>query len=306
MPGALGAFRLHLLLSCIALTSLRGQTTTPPWQPAVYAHRAAGTGTASLRARTSTLVGTGSPRQVVIRAVSRFVPAADSWETLPISLPKSVRLPVPAARQIYSHDTDPVLLDIPGPVGLFWAEWLEDGHRVTSFLYAGPMLCEDVMLGPAPAGRIAVCVPFPDRAEARFVPDPDLGAQTAHGTLRPLSPKLTGCDSPRAAASDSVYEADAVDQPVRPRRLTIEWMPLRIGHVLKGQTTLRFIVDRSGKIDRCSIVLLEEGAPEWTEAVVRELRSARYQPARRGGQTVRQWVHQLFTYYSDGRPYDSR
>jgi hypothetical protein len=219
MPaGALGAFGLHLLLSCIAFTPLRGQAMTPPWQSAVYAHRAAGTGTASLRARTSTLVGTGSPRQVVIRTVSRFVPGAETWEALPISLPKSVRLPIPAARQIYSHDTDLVLLDIPEPVGLFWAEWEEDGHRVTSFVYAGPLLCEDVMLGPATAGRIAVCVPFPDRAEARFVPDPDLGARTAHGTPRSLSPMLTGCDSPRAAASDSVYEADAVDQPVRPRR----------------------------------------------------------------------------------------
>jgi hypothetical protein len=44
----------------------------------------------------------------------------------------------------------------------------------------------------------------------------------------------------------------------------------------------------------------------WTDAVVRELRSARYQPARRGRQNVRQWVQQLFTYYNDGRPHGSR
>lgn len=297
-PYVLPAVWLHLLLSYLAPSLLPGQTK--PWKPAVYAHHAGGTGAASLRARTSELVGTDSPRQVTIRSVSRFVPARDTWEPVAIPLPRSVRVPVPAPRQVYSSETDPVLLDIPHAVGLFWAEWEEDGHPVASFAYAGPILCEDVMLGPAPAGRIAVCVPFPDRAEARFVPDP------AHRTLRPLPARLTGCDSSQVAPGDSVYEADAVDQPVRSRRLTIEWVPLRIGHVLRGHTALRFIVERSGKINRCSFTILEEAAPGWTDAVVRELRNARYQPAKRAGQTVRQWVYQLFTYHSDGRDYDAR
>ena len=30
--------------------------------------------------------------------------------------------------------------------------------------------------------------------------------------------------------------------------------------------------------------------------MVKELRKARYQPARHGGEKVRQWVYQLFTY----------
>jgi hypothetical protein len=128
-----------------------------------------------------------------------------------------------------------------------------------------------------------------------------LGAQTRQGAPRPLSPGLTGCDSSQAMPTDSVYQADAVDQPVRPMRLRIEWVPFRSDHVLKGQSAFRFIVEASGKINRCSIVLLQESAPQWTEAVVRELRSARYQPARHGGQKVRQLVEQLFTYYSDGR-----
>jgi hypothetical protein len=79
---------------------------------------------------------------------------------------------VPPPRQVYSQDTDQILLTISEPVGLFWVEWEEDGHRVTSFAFAGRTLCNDVMLGPAPEGRVAVCVPFADRAEARFVPDP--------------------------------------------------------------------------------------------------------------------------------------
>jgi hypothetical protein len=111
----------------------------------------------------------------MVRAVSRFAPGADVWQPLPLRLPISFRLTVPKPRQIYSRETDQVLLVVPEPVGLFWAEWEENGHRVTSFMYAGPILCEDVMLGPTPPGQVAVCVPFADRAEARFVPDPTRG-----------------------------------------------------------------------------------------------------------------------------------
>jgi hypothetical protein len=71
--------------------------------------------------------------------------------------------------------------------------------------------------------------------------------------------------------------------------------------VLTGSTMLRFVVDGSGWIDRCSIVLVEEASPEWTAAVLTELRGARYEPARKGGRRVRQVVYQVFTYHSDGR-----
>lgn len=161
-----------LVLGSATLHHLQGQTKTQSWKPVGYAHRATGTGTASLRASASELLKTGSPRRLVVRAVLRFVSSGDRWEPLAILLPVSVRVPVPPPRQVYSQDTDQILLTIPEAVGLFWVAWEEDGRRVTSFAYAGPTLCNDVMLGPAPAGRVAVCVPFADRAEARFVPDP--------------------------------------------------------------------------------------------------------------------------------------
>jgi hypothetical protein len=74
-----------------------------------------------------------------------------------------------------------------------------------------------------------------------------------------------------------------------------------MGEVLAGRTMLRFVVDGSGWVDRCSIVLVEESSPEWTAAVLTELRRARYEPARKGGRRVRQLVYQVFTYHSDGR-----
>jgi hypothetical protein len=118
---------------------------------------------------------------------------------------------------------------------------------------------------------------------------------------RQLLPAETGCDSLHQAAADSVYEADAVDRPVRAPYLRVNGIPYRLREVLTGRTMLRFVVEGSGSVDRCSIVLVEESSPEWTAAVLTELRGARYEPARKGGQRVRQLVYQVFTYHSDGR-----
>jgi hypothetical protein len=118
---------------------------------------------------------------------------------------------------------------------------------------------------------------------------------------RVLSPTVTGCDSTPGATPNTVYLADQVDRPVRPSRLTLQAMPLRLRHVLRGRSILRFIVEPTGKINRCSIVLVEEASPEWTDSVVTQLRSSRYEPARRDGQKVAQWVEQLFIFQNDAR-----
>jgi hypothetical protein len=128
-----------------------------------------------------------------------------------------------------------------------------------------------------------------------------VAAQASDSLPRQLSSEETGCDSLQKSTTDPVYEADAVDAPVQARRLPIKDMPFRTREVLSGRSAFRFIVEASGRIDRCSIELLEETIPDWTEAVLRELRHARYQPARLEGRPVRQRVYQLFTYHQDGR-----
>ncbi len=130
---------------------------------------------------------------------------------------------------------------------------------------------------------------------------PALAAQDAGAAARQLGPSQTGCDTTRSASADSVYDFDAVDQQVEAARLDIDEMPFRTREVLTGRSVLRFIVESSGAINRCSIVLVEEDNPAWTDAVVKELRKARYQAARKEGRKVRQRVHQIFTYHQDGR-----
>ena len=118
---------------------------------------------------------------------------------------------------------------------------------------------------------------------------------------RHLSAAETGCDSLRQAPTDSVYEADAVDRPVRAAYVRVKTLPYRMREVRTGRAMLRFVVDSTGWVDRCSITLVEESSAEWTAAVLPELRQARYEAARKGGRRVRQLVYQVFMYHSDGR-----
>ncbi|HKT58686.1 MAG TPA: hypothetical protein VJQ46_01470 [Gemmatimonadales bacterium] len=46
---------------------------------------------------------------------------------------------------------------------------------------------------------------------------------------------------------------------------------------------------------------MEESSPEWTAAVLPEIRKARFEPAWKDGRKVRQLIYQVFTYHSDGR-----
>ena len=118
--------------------------------------------------------------------------------------------------------------------------------------------------------------------------------------LRQLSAE-TGCDSTRPAVTEPVFQADSVDRPARAPYVRVTQLPYRMREVQTGRTMLRFVVDAEGRVERCSIALVEESSPEWTAAVIPELRKARFDPARKDGRKVRQLVYQVFLYHSDGR-----
>ena len=71
--------------------------------------------------------------------------------------------------------------ELPREVALFqvhWVEYHDDLPSARNMAYkdalvtSGPVLCNDIDMPPAPEGRVPACVPFADRAEARFVPSP--------------------------------------------------------------------------------------------------------------------------------------
>jgi hypothetical protein len=118
---------------------------------------------------------------------------------------------------------------------------------------------------------------------------------------RLLSAAETGCDSLHRVRLDSAYEADSVDRQVRAPYVRVTTLPYRMGEVRTGRTMLRFVVDSTGWVDRCTITLVEESSPDWTTAVLPAMKQARYEAARKDGRRVRQVVYQVFTYHSDGR-----
>ncbi|MGE3527501.1 MAG: hypothetical protein AB7I33_16415, partial [Gemmatimonadales bacterium] len=162
---------IALLFAGVLASSATAQVPDLP-DPVVYPHRDTA-GMASLRADAAELARRGNPLRVTVRAVFRFVPDKDAWETVRLAGQPSITLAVPAPQQIHSPETDPVIFEAPGPVGLFWVVWDEDGRLEANPLVAGPVLCIDSRPGPAPADRVAACVPFAVHAEVRFIPDPE-------------------------------------------------------------------------------------------------------------------------------------
>jgi hypothetical protein len=101
-----------------------------------------------------------------LRALLGYQPTERAWKKVPNPQPqlRSIRRE-PATRQI-------ARLPVEAP-RLYAVCWEESGHHYVNLVPIGPILCNDVMLGPAPTvGLVAACVPFDDHAVASFVPDP--------------------------------------------------------------------------------------------------------------------------------------
>jgi hypothetical protein len=153
----------------IAWALLSGSPAEETTTPVGYIYRATRSGWCSLRVNQALLKArtTISPE-----SVWKYDPSTERWGKLDRTRTKS-KLVRPQKRQIYSGKTDDVVLPLPHDFGLFWVKWKEDGRPTGAFAFSGPMLCEDISLGPPNRGdRVATCIPFEDRALAAYVPDP--------------------------------------------------------------------------------------------------------------------------------------
>jgi hypothetical protein len=147
---------------------------------AIVVRRAAGTGLASLQVDESWFLSHPEPVDFALHAMCRFEPDAGQWVSLPP--PKTGwAWRIPPRQATEAGMPERVVVRLPADVALYWLQWIERDHRDRrvgaesvreALAPSGPVLCNDIDLGPAPPGRIPACVPFPDRAEARFVPIP--------------------------------------------------------------------------------------------------------------------------------------
>jgi hypothetical protein len=147
-----------------------------------------GKGYAQLTIDEAWLQREGIPRTIQLERMCQFNPATNAWQPAPAtdargSLRVMVRSPGEAGQP------PRVLALLPREPGLYWVQWRE-GLRDTggnaarsareaafkqhdALVPSGPILCNDVDIGHAPAGTVATCVPFAGRAQVRFVPKPD-------------------------------------------------------------------------------------------------------------------------------------
>src|SRR4029079_1220800 len=101
----------------------------------------------------------------------RYDPNSDRWIRQSQETVRNILLR-PAPISGLSTNVDELLW--PVEIGLYWVSFTENGASRSSFVFKGPVACNDVCLGEPPKGKVPACVPFKDSAEARFVPDPKI------------------------------------------------------------------------------------------------------------------------------------
>jgi hypothetical protein len=162
------------------LTLAQSGQAGPAGPPLVYAVRAQGQCT--LRARTSDFPPSVENVTVTLHAVCRYEPGADRWST--------VTMPQPATRAAHRNPhpptarsvlTDTEIFDLSDLAllheepALIAVEWMQGHEQSSAVLACGGMLCNDIDIGPTPAGKIAACLPHHQSAQALFVSDPEIG-----------------------------------------------------------------------------------------------------------------------------------
>jgi hypothetical protein len=112
------------------------------------------------------------PIRFSLRGIWRYDPDGDRWaKVLKVAVPQAVE--IKPTRPGEGND-QLQLVELPEQIGLYWVTWTENDEPFASLAFNGPILCNDVMIGDPPKGKIATCVPFKDHARAQFVPDPKL------------------------------------------------------------------------------------------------------------------------------------
>jgi hypothetical protein len=194
IPRGLRTVHWVQLDECPSLAEPRVAEAAPGAPPAatpgpgvIRAHRDPATGFGSLRIDEDRLLRAGAPVDYLLRAICRYDPAGDRWSAVPwhyVGVPVRLEPRPPGG----GPEAARALVDLPREVALYWVQWTEvppatlagrlaGSPEVTpvaheALVTSGPILCNDVDVGPATGGRVPACVPFPDRAQARLVPAP--------------------------------------------------------------------------------------------------------------------------------------
>jgi len=199
-------------LVCFCASAAASEQTKPETFPsggAISVRRQTKTGWASVQVDETML---RRPVNFLLRGFCKYDPDKRHWQQVPwhlLGLPTRLEPPMPGL----IHPL--VLVNLPQEISLFAVYWTEAGAAPAGhgsytpvwreqIVTSGPVLCEDLHIGPPPEGMVAACVPFKDSAEARFVPRPDEEC----GMILPESLKKTYDQLTSALAAGKIPEIE--------------------------------------------------------------------------------------------------
>jgi hypothetical protein len=111
------------------------------------------------------------PRTFRLMSLWRYDASTKRWIREKREDDKPVEIKV-SSTKVHNWEMDQTLFVLPSVVALFWIEWTEDEHVVSTLAVSGPVVCNDIDIGEPPREMISACVPSVDGARAMFVPDP--------------------------------------------------------------------------------------------------------------------------------------
>lgn len=117
------------------------------------------------------------------------------------------------------------------------------------------------------------------------------------GVPRSLVPPGVSCTEAQieAGAKPDTNQTHGIIPPVQHRLFARPREPVS---PLAGPdtTVIRFVVDTTGAVDPCSLRVLRESSPWWTERVAEVVLPARFRPATSGGRAIRYVVTFRYRY----------
>jgi TonB family protein len=120
-------------------------------------------------------------------------------------------------------------------------------------------------------------------------------------------PRDRGGASPELEAlvsSGAVFTADQVDTAARPlpeRPLDVDYPESLFAEGIGGLVVAEFVVDAHGRVETDTYGVVSSTHPLFSDAVRQALGRATFAPAVRGGEVVRQLMHQPFTFVPAAR-----
>jgi protein TonB len=165
----------------------------------------------------------------------------------------------------------------------------ERSPPVAEVVTSPPVLAVDLPPVPAPALPVTDALPLPIELPALTLPAPltrplppppsQLSAQGRAATVAPPAP----------APPEQPLDADAVDQPPRPRDTPPPlYPPVAAKRGITGKVTFKVLIGRDGRVEDLQ-VLSVDGYQGFARAVRRVVPSWLFTPATHAGQPVRVW-----------------